>query len=248
MSLVCNVCQLTIFFLLHFNFIPGLWTSSPAAHILDRMTKFLTLSASQRLMLPSWTAKLSHGCRVKITSSLLTSQPVQPVILVQREQWSPFITKNNNKNIPSRTCQLLNQNRINYNFLMRGVLRSPTERLGTQPLFIEDNESIRRLRGVWVLNQVFPCIALEGLFSYLLSQPCSLAAFPPLTNSLFCFSKQDIFPKEPISNQKCKRLPASCRGNLKGLGMLGVKRDGLAFYKIRVFKIRLVASCWENQD
>lgn len=107
MSLVCNVCQLTIFFLLHFNFIPGLWKSSPAAHILGRMTKFLTLSASQRLMLPSWTAKLSHGCRVKITSSLLTSQPVQPVILVQREQWSPFITKNNNKNIPSRILPIV---------------------------------------------------------------------------------------------------------------------------------------------
>lgn len=107
LSLVCNVCQLTIFFLLHFNFIPWLWTSSPAAHILGRMTKFLTLSASQRLMLPSWTAKLSHGCRVKIKSSLLTSQPVQPVILVQREQWSPFITKNNNKNIPSRILPIV---------------------------------------------------------------------------------------------------------------------------------------------
>lgn len=160
----------------------------------------------------------------------------------------PLLRRITTRTFHHESCQLLNQNRINYNFLMRGVLRSPTERLGTQPLFIEDNESIRRLRGVWVLNQAFPCIALEGLFSYLLSQPCSLAAFPPLTNSLFCFSEQDIFPKEPISNQKCKRLPASCRWNLKGLGMLGVKRDGLAFYKIRVFKIRLVASCWENQD
>ena len=212
------------------------------------MTKFLTLSASQRLMLPSWTAKLSHGCRVKITSSLLTSQPVQPVILVQREQWSPLLQRITRRTFHHESCQLLNQNRINYNFLTRGVMRSPSERLGTQPLFIEDNESIRRLRGVWVLNQAFPCIAFEGLLSYLLSQPRSLAAFPPLTNSLFCFSEQDIFPKEPISNQKCKRLPASCRGNLKGLGMLGVKRDRPAFYKIRVSKICLVASCWENQD
>lgn len=152
------------------------------------MTKFLTLSASQRLMLPSWTAKLSHGCRVKITSSLLTSQPVQPVILVQREQWSPLLQRITRRTFHHESCQLLNQNRINYNFLTRGCHEISVRKIGyTAPFY----------RRQWINTKTAWCLSTQPgipmysvrrsliLLAIAAPQPCSLPTPDKLTVLLF---------------------------------------------------------------
>ena len=73
-----------------------LWRNNNERVVATQEDKFPTLSASQRVMFVSWTARLSHDCRLRMTS-LLTWQPVHPVILVQREQWSPWGEKGMNK-------------------------------------------------------------------------------------------------------------------------------------------------------